>query len=287
MFRPCLKNSRYSATATENAASTILNRWMDVKEILATETEALARAKASAFLQPLSEEERARIYNTMYGGADNDIVGSCDAGDSVQRRSFATLRPRLWLNDEVIHCFLQLLSSRDAKLYPDNRSHFFKSFFVTKLRNEGHPQLHGMYDYKNVKRWSKQVHKKDIFSFSKIFFPVNQGNKHWTLLVAFMKEKRIQFYDSMGGSGKEYLNAIYRYLQDEHLDKKKCELPGDWELRTCDGSTPRQLNGYDCGVFTCMFADFLSTDSPFVFGQDHVTHCRERIALAILNGKAL
>ena len=144
-----------------------------------------------------------------------------------------------------------------------------------------------MYDYKNVKRWSKQVHKKDIFSLSKIFFPVNQGNQHWTLLVAFMKEKRIQFYDSMGGSGKEYLNAIYRYLQDEHLDKKKCELPGDWELRTCDGSTPRQLNGYDCGVFTCMFADFLSTGSPFVFGQDHVTHCRERIALAILNGKAL
>jgi hypothetical protein len=45
--------------------------------------------------------------------------------------------------------------------------------------------------------------------------------------------------------------------------------------------------GFDCGVFTCMFADFISKDCPLVFGQNHVTQCRERIALSILNGQAI
>jgi sentrin-specific protease 1 len=45
--------------------------------------------------------------------------------------------------------------------------------------------------------------------------------------------------------------------------------------------------GYDCGVFTCMFADFLSKDCPLVFAQEHITQCRERIVLSIMNGKAI
>ena len=104
-----------------------------------------------------------------------------------------------------------------------------------------------------------------------------------------MLEKRIQFYDSMSGSGMHYLTDLLQYLKDEHQDKKKCPLPDadDWTLVPCTRDTPRQLNGSDCGVFTCMFADFLSKDCPLVFGQDHITLCRERIALAILQGQAI
>jgi hypothetical protein len=40
-------------------------------------------------------------------------------------------------------------------------------------------------------------------------------------------------------------------------------------------------------VFTCMFADFLSKDCPLVFAQEHITQCRERIVLSIMNGKAI
>ena len=130
---------------------------------------------------------------------------------------------------------------------------------------------------------------KDIFALDKIFFPINQGNQHWVCAVAYMLEKRIQFYDSMGGPGLSYLQDILRYLQDEHQDKKKCPMPDvdEWELATCTSDTPRQCNCFDCGVFTCMFCDFLSRDCPLVFGQDHVTQCRQRIALSILNGQAI
>ena len=86
----------------------------------------------------------------------------------------------------------------------------------------------------------------------------------------------------------QYLEAIFRYLEDEHLDKKKTALADseEWALVRCQTDTPRQKNGFDCGVFTCMFADFLSKDCPLVFGQGHVDQCRNRIALSILEGEA-
>ena len=45
--------------------------------------------------------------------------------------------------------------------------------------------------------------------------------------------------------------------------------------------------GYDCGVFTCMFADFISKDCQLLFNQDHIGQCRQRIALSIMNNCAI
>jgi hypothetical protein len=68
---------------------------------------------------------------------------------------------------------------------------------------------------------------------------------HWVCAVIFMQAKRIQFYDSMGGDGRRYLNALFQYVKDEHQDKKKCPLPDEdeWEFIECTSDTPRQRNG--------------------------------------------
>ena len=63
----------------------------------------------------------------------------------------ATLKPGMWLNDEVINLYLELL----ADAYPNIL--FLKTNFYTKLvdgrRNK--------YTYKHVRRWTKKV---DVFS---------------------------------------------------------------------------------------------------------------------------
>ncbi|KAL7564634.1 hypothetical protein ACA910_009323 [Epithemia clementina (nom. ined.)] len=255
-----------------------------------------ARQRASALMRPLTADEQERVRQAMYArGRPDEVIAQVEA-DSVQRGSFQRLAPGQWLNDEVLHFFLTVLGRRDEELCAQDpkrkRSHFFKSFFMSKLLNEGNKNraIDGKYEYKNVKRWSKKVVGKDIFQLDKVIFPINQGGMHWVCAVAFIQERRIQFYDSLGSSGMDYLRYILRYLQDEHLDKKKRPLPDvdDWKLVPCDvENTPRQLNGYDCGVFTCMFIDFVSKDCPLVFDQSHVTQCRERIALSILNGTAI
>jgi len=136
---------------------------------------------------------------------------------------------------------------------------------------------------------TKRVPGKDIFNLDKIFFPCNIHNTHWCCAVIFVQAKRIQFYDSMGGNGMYYMEGLMQYIKDEWKSKKGSDLPDadEWKLVTCEPDVPRQENGYDCGVFTCMFADFLSCDRPLSFNQKHITQCRERIALSIMKGVAI
>ena len=129
---------------------------------------------------------------------------------------------------------------------------------------------------------------EDIFKLDKIFFPCNINNNHWCLVVAFMQEKRIQFYDSSGRDGMNYLEGIMNYLKDEWRAKKDSQLPESdrWKLVNNTDDTPQQENDFDYGVFICMFAEILSYGRPLSFSQHDVTRlrCRERIALSIMNG---
>jgi sentrin-specific protease 1 len=104
-----------------------------------------------------------------------------------------------------------------------------------------------------------------------------------------MEEQRIQYYDSLGGSGMRYLQVLLQYLQDEHLDKRKSPMksPELWTLVPCTAETPRQQNGYDCGVFTCLFADWISMDRSLEkLSEKEMLMYRDYIALSILDGQA-
>jgi sentrin-specific protease 1 len=218
-----------------------------------------AEKRASSLMRPLNEEEQAIVEEAMYGdGPDYEVIARCGP-DTVQRKSIRTLQPGQWLNDEVIHYFLLMLAKRDEEMCKNDPSrkisHFFKSFFITKLLNEGNPSCDGVYEYKNVKRWSKRIPGKDIFNLDKIIFPINVAGQHWICAVIFVQEKRIQIYDSFGSEGRRYLDALFQYLQDEHQDKKKKPLPNidEWKLVGTVRETPRQKNGMYCDSSAFVF----------------------------------
>jgi hypothetical protein len=249
-----------------------------------------AEKAAKNILKPLSDYEHNRVQHALYDRGPLEEKLATSATDSVQRKSIHTLRPKEWLNDEVIHYFYSMLAKRDEALSAANpgrkRSHFFKSFFFTKLFDEG---ATNEYKYSNVESWSKKVPGKDIFALDKICFACNILQTHWTCVVIFMQEKRIQFYDSMKGDGYHYSDGLLQYLKDEWAAKKGGELPDadKWRVVGAETGVPRQTNGYDCGVFTCMFADFLSLDRPLSFDQTHIDQCRHRIVLSILDGEVV
>jgi len=236
---------------------------------------------------PTVTDDDTRLINiALYGnGPEDEIVGIAGT-DTVQRGSIQRLRPGKWLNDEAIHYFLTMLARREILLSKERpgrkRCHFFKSYFITKLLGEGG------YCYASVKRWSRNVHGRNIFLLDKIICPINCGGVHWACAVIFIQKKRIQFYDSLLGSGMVYMESLMDYLKDEHMDKLKTTMDtSNWKLVDCQPNTPQQENGFDCGVFTCMFADYLSRDAPLTFGQHTVTECRERMVLSIVKGCAL
>ncbi len=71
------------------------------------------------------------------------------------------------------------------------------------------PLERGKYNYMNIQRWFSKVPQKDIFKLKYIICPVNIDNVHWTIAVIFMEEKRIQWYDSCGGTGKKNYKDCY------------------------------------------------------------------------------
>jgi Ulp1 family protease len=141
----------------------------------------------------------------------------------------------------------------------------------------------GQYNYGNVKRWSK---KFDVFALDRVFMPVNLSNTHWTLLVAYIQRKEIHYYDSMSGSGERHMKAVLRWLTDEAREKKQMTLdPAEWKLVDREKDVPQQQNGYDCGVFSVICADYLSDSLLLRYSQEEMPDNRIKIAWAIREGK--
>jgi len=173
----------------------------------------------------------------------------------------------LYLNDEVINQYMDLISKRSPKTV-----YAFNTFFYEALSNKG---------YSNVCRWTKKI---DIFSKTKLFIPILFKNSHWCLVYVSFAEKYIKYYDSMGKKNSECLNLILNYLKLEHYDKKGKQFPYKMVL-TNEDNCPQQSNMWDCGVFVCMFAEYLSRDARLNFSQNHMNKFRIQITLEIKKKK--
>lgn len=109
------------------------------------------------------------------------------------------------------------------------------------------------------------------------------------------QERRIHVFDSLGGGARADAVAatLLRWLGDEWADKQPPGVawdPAAWEPRAAPppGPVPGQDNGFDCGVFTLMFADCAALGAhPAPEGgvaQRHMPLLRRRVALAALQG---
>jgi hypothetical protein len=154
----------------------------------------------------MTSEERNLIESIFNSERNpNEIIARLGQ-NSVTRESMRTLRPGVWVGDEPLNGFMHLLNINQAQ------NHHFSSFFVTQILDE---KCSNQYSFDNVRRWSTNVPGGDVFAFNKLFFPVNIGCVHLSLVVAQMESKKIEYYDSLGGVGFKYVDAVYQYLVDE------------------------------------------------------------------------
>ena len=142
--------------------------------------------------------------------------------------------------------------------------------------------------YHLVKRWGCRAPGGDIFSLDKLFIPINKTRLHWMLVVVFMQERKVVFLDPFHSNGHSHRKHVLRYLQEEHRHRHGTDLPNHlWSSEDYDHQlVPYRLNGFDCGVFVCMYVDHLSCDIPMSFAQAHTHLCRLYMAHVIhINGK--
>ncbi|KAL1915170.1 uncharacterized protein VTP21DRAFT_7651 [Calcarisporiella thermophila] len=217
----------------------------------------------------LTEKAKAKIHEAL-----SQMSGYVAQKFNMQLTSkdIRTLTDGQWLNDEVINFYGNLIMDRAKKNPGYPKVHVFNTFFYSTLRDSGYPK---------VKRWTKRQ-KIDIFALDYVLIPIHLG-MHWCCAVINLRRKRFEYYDSLHGSNPQCFQLLREYLDLEHKDKKGCIIDlSDWEDLQ-PKNIPGQRNGYDCGVFTCTFAEYVSREAPFDFDQRHMKYIRRRMIYEIVS----
>ncbi|PAN50281.2 hypothetical protein PAHAL_9G470400 [Panicum hallii] len=242
-----------------------------------------AKEDLSELFKPLTEEEENEVHDCFHArGPSKVLVLHEPSNIEVSKEKFQCLRPRHWLNDEVINLYLELLKERE-KREPKRflKCHFFNTFFYKKLACGKNG-----YDYKSVKRWT--THRKlgyELIECDKIFVPVHK-DVHWCLAIINMKENTFHYLDSLGGTDHNVLNMLARYIAEEVKDKSNKVIDtSSWHEEIVDG-IPLQQNGWDCGMFMLKYIDFHSRGLSLSFSQEHMEYFRKRTAKEILKLRA-
>ncbi|XP_055483055.1 sentrin-specific protease 1 isoform X2 [Psammomys obesus] len=222
----------------------------------------------------ITEEMEKEIKNVFRNGNQDEVLSEAFRL-TITRKDIQTLNHLNWLNDEIINFYMNMLMERSKeKGFPS--VHAFNTFFFTKLKTAG---------YQAVKRWTKKV---DIFSVDILLVPIHLG-VHWCLAVVDFRKKSITYYDSMGGINNEACRILLQYLKQESVDKKRKEFDTNgWQLFSKKSQEiPQQMNGSDCGMFACKYADCITKDRPINFTQQHMPYFRKRMVWEILHRKLL
>mmetsp|Transcript_19417 Transcript_19417/g.45152 ORF Transcript_19417/g.45152 Transcript_19417/m.45152 type:complete len:409 (-) Transcript_19417:114-1340(-) len=232
------------------------------------------------FMSPLTEEEREIAGQGLDSGNPGEVLVD-RFSVQVTRKQLSCLNPATWLNDEVVNFYCKLLQERcDKAAGAAPACWFTNTFFWPKLSGEGNRT----YSYKDVKRWTIRA-KVDIFEKDYVIFPININAMHWTCGAINLRDKCFYYLDSMNQAPPStFVPFLRRYLNDEHQAKRGKPLEGVDEWGWVPMDVPQQENGYDCGVFTCCFAECLSSDRHFNFDQSDITDMRLRIAARIILG---
>nr|XP_034357447.1 sentrin-specific protease 2-like [Arvicanthis niloticus] len=222
----------------------------------------------------VTEDMEKEIRSALGPGPQEEIL-SRGFKLQITRRDIQTLKNGQWLNDEIINFYMNLLVERNENQgYP--ALHVFSTFFYPKLTQSG---------YSSVKRWTRTI---NLFDKEMILVPIHQ-RVHWSLVVIDLRKRNIVYLDSLGQTGKTICETIFQYLQNESKTRRNIELdPLEWKLYSMSTEEiPQQLNGSDCGMFACKYADYIARDQPVTFSQQHMPIFRKRMVWEILHSHLL
>ncbi|XP_029795565.1 sentrin-specific protease 2 isoform X4 [Suricata suricatta] len=252
----------------------LLRRKVSILETKEKHCSGKERDKRMDDLLELTEDMEKEISNALGHGPQDEILSSAFKL-RITRGDIQTLKNYHWLNDEVINFYMNLLVERNKKQgYP--ALHAFSTFFYPKLKSGG---------YQAVKRWTKGV---NLFEQELILVPIHR-KVHWSLVVIDLRKRCLKYLDSMGQKGHRICEILLQYLQDESKTKRNIDLNLlEWTHYSMKPhEIPQQLNGSDCGMFTCKYADYISRDKPITFTQHQMPLFRKKMVWEILHQQLL
>ncbi|AGO13848.1 AaceriAGL019Wp [[Ashbya] aceris (nom. inval.)] len=218
----------------------------------------------SAVLVPQLTDSDMRDIELTLARTDKGVLNNKNNFE-VTVRDFKTLAPRRWLNDTIIEYFMKQIELKYTHTVA------FNSFFYSTLSERG---------YQGVRRWMKRK-KVKIEDLRKIFVPINLDQSHWALGIIDITKKKIMYADSLTSRPNSMSFAIMKDLQNYVLEESGGSLGQDFELEHI--ACPQQPNGFDCGIYVCTNALYMSEDQALVFDHQDAARMRNYIGHMILS----
>ena len=254
----------------------------------------------------------APVVTLPCGAGGSDVV--------LRGCSFQRLADPQWLDDELVNAYMYLLSEREARMCARDSHRkpnlfFTSAFFWRVLQSEEQGGRVSEPDLKRViKRWVKKYEEggggggedgdgdDDIVAVwcdadtepvrcrlpeaGKVFIPINMGGgggQHWALAVIDFAGKKLEYYDSCNYGGTFYIGVLRRFVREYAIHRGLNDLATEvdtWAVRDHGDTSPQQENGSDCGVYTCLTADYLAQGLPLSFGG-RSSRARVRVGKAL------
>lgn len=180
------------------------------------------------------------------------------------------------LNDENINMYFDLLSSGECNPAGSDAL-FCNSHIYGQLVRDGVPKFAACID------------KMRTPNFTRVFLPVfiESEPKHWFLIVVDFDKRTIVSMDSAWRVDREaYRDTVMGWVEYEWNSSERWKgrfRKSRWE--NGDRRVPIQRNAVDCGVYTCLFAAFVSNRVEIKFQPSRVPIARKRIAWSICHKK--
>ena len=130
--------------------------------------------------------------------------------------------------------------------------------------------MDGLYDFAQVKRWNTK--RVNFLRKDELFFPINTNDSHWSLVVVNPKKKTFTYYNSLNGDCDEHIIlAIKNYLlndatQWDYISIADCDI---LEWRVLCAESPKQKDGYSCGIYTLLNMFCLADDLPLTYEKSY------------------
>lgn len=256
------------------------NKYTIDEKLQEIETEKLEKV---SLIKPLIPQQMARVRQIVSDTNVSRVVISNYQID-LTVRDLQTLRPAQWLNDNIIDFYFNMISEQNPQYFS------WTSHFYTTLKARG---------YSGVQRWGKRK-KLNLFEKSLVFIPINISSTHWALATIDNKAKTLAYYDSLNALNTNSEEEEERIARFPGLELIKTYMKGEvgrlqlgntvdvdsYELLD-QIKVPQQQNGFDCGVFTCVCAYYLSTHKPLTYSQKDIPTFRARMIYELIQDKLL
>ncbi|WVR00446.1 hypothetical protein IAU59_007589 [Kwoniella sp. CBS 9459] len=196
----------------------------------------------------------------------------------INAHDLRSLRPGKWVNDVIIFRYLQSIETASPSLLvydPLNLERYRNLGFASGTHTDG---------------------ISDPFARRAWLLPINLDNTHWVGAVVYPQRQRVVVYDPLDCPDhvmRDRLAIVYELMIVRWglFHESMFSLESEWQTIVIKGG-PKQPNGFDCGVFTCLALHQLSTvddihqvDSLIAWDAYPSSDLRRFIAYQVITGQ--